>query len=104
MANYTAIGVWSCIGIAFFIYVVDPRVFFYAQVALQELLVQVELRRHRILFRLRIYFDLLSRKPGPLGRVLREAELFAIRRNPAYRELFKGNFQKQSGPLQERDD
>ena len=83
------------------VYVVAPNVFEYYLLILAGLPTWVALRVRRVTLGARLWIDRQSFRPGLLGRLLTEIQLFQIRRNPAYRDLFD---QVKSQSLQKGDD
>ena len=71
------------------IYVLDPNLIRYVDLSIQGAVVWLQLRITQGLFRVRLWYDKQSLRPGPVGRFLRDQQLKAIQRNPAYREFFR---------------
>ena len=71
------------------IYVLDRNVFYAIYLILSGIPTWIELRSRQAILRIRLYLDKQSLRPGPVGQFLRDRELRAIQRNPAYREFFK---------------
>ena len=91
------------VGLVFILlYVLDPNIIRFIDLLIQGTITNVYLRIYQGLFRIRIYIDQQSLRPGPVGRFLRDRQLKAIQRNPAYQEFF--NQQVQSNPLPEGED
>ncbi len=84
------------------VYVLDRNVFYAIYLILSGIPIWIELRSRQAILRIRLYLDKQSLRPGPVGRFLRDRELRAIQRNPAYREFF--NEQVQSNPLPTGED
>lgn len=73
------------------VYVLDPNLIRYVDLFIQATGVRIQLWLYQGLFRVRIWYDKQSLRPGPVGRFLRDRQLKAIQRNPAYREFFRGD-------------
>ena len=71
------------------VYVLDPNLIRYVDLFIQATEVRIQLWLYQGLFRVRIWYDKQSLRPGPVGRFLRDRQLKTIRRNPAYREFFR---------------
>jgi len=84
-----------------FIYVAAPNVFEYFSLHLAGLPTWVALRVRGTKLKVQLWIDRQSFRPGVLGRLLTEIQLYRIQRNPAYRDLFD---QVKSQSLQKRDD
>lgn len=80
------------------VYVLDRNVFHAIYIVLSGIPTWIELRIRQTILGVRLYLDKQSLRPGPVGRFLRDRELRAIQRNPAYKEFFT-NEQVQSQPL-----
>ena len=83
------------------VYVVAPNVFEYFALLLAGLPTWVALRVRGTKLKVQLWIDRQSFRPGFLGRLLTQIQLFQIRRNPAYRDLFD---QVKSQSLQKGDD
>ncbi len=83
------------------VYVVAPNVFEYFSLILAGLPTWVALRIRGTKLRIQLWIDRTAFRPGVLGRLLTQVQLFQIRRNPAYRDLFD---QVKSQSLQKGDD
>lgn len=83
------------------VYVVAPNVFEYFSLFLAGLPTWVALRIRGTKLKVQLWIDRQSFRPGVLGRLLTEIQLYRIRQNPAYRDLFE---QVKSQSLQEGDD
>lgn len=70
------------------IYVIDPNVYEALFLVITGLPTWVALRVKRVTLGTRLWIERQSFRPGLLGRLLTEIQLFQIRRNPAYRDLF----------------
>ena len=70
------------------VYVLDPNLIRYVDLFIQATGVRIQLWITQGLFRVRIWYDKQSLRPGPVGRFLRDRQLKTIQRNPAYREFF----------------
>lgn len=77
--------------VAVIIYVLDPAIFQYLELQLQNFFISIRLRSYQGVFRIRLWYDKQSLRPGPVGRFLRDRQLKAIQRNPAYSEFFNRN-------------
>jgi len=73
------------------VYVLDPNLIRYVDLFIQATGVRIQLWLYQGLFRVRIWYDKQSLRPGPVGRFLRDRQLKTIQRNPAYREFFRGD-------------
>ena len=73
------------------VYVLDPNLIRYVDLFIQATGVRIQLWLYQGLFRVRIWYDKQSLRPGPVGRFLRNRQLRSIQRNPAYREFFRGD-------------
>ena len=71
------------------LYVIDRNLFDYVYLQIQNLFVTIQLQVYQRAFRIRLWYDKQSLRPGPVGRFLREQQLRGIRNNPAYREFFR---------------
>ena len=71
------------------VYVLDPNLIRYVDLFIQGAVIWLQLRITQGLFRVRLWYDKQSLRPGPVGRFLRDQQLKAIQRNPAYREFFR---------------
>jgi len=71
------------------VYVLDPNLIRYVDLFIQAMGVRIQLWLYQGLFRVRIWYDKQSLRPGPVGRFLRDQQLKSIQRNPAYREFFR---------------
>ena len=71
------------------VYVLDPNLVRYVDLFIQGAAVWLQLRIAQGLFRVRLWYDKQSLRPGPVGRFLRDLQLKSIERNPAYREFFR---------------
>lgn len=87
--------------IALAIYVLEPNVFYAFFLFLSGIPTWIQLRIRQSFLGIRLRIDRLAFRPGLLGRLLTELQLLSIRRNPAYRDLFK---QIQSDSLPEGED
>lgn len=83
------------------IYVIDPNVYEALFLVITGLPTWVVLRVRRVTIGTKLWIDRQSFRPGVLGRLLTQVQLFQIRRNPAYRDLFE---QIKSQSLQKGDD
>ena len=70
------------------VYVLDPNLIRYVDLFIQATGVSIQLWLYQGLFRVRIWYDKQSLRPGPVGRFLRDQQIKTIQRNPAYREFF----------------
>ena len=73
------------------VYVLDPNLIRYVDLFIQAAGVRIQLWLYQGFFKIRIWYDKQSLRPGPVGQLLREKQLRAIQRNPAYREFFNRN-------------
>ena len=71
------------------VYVLDPNLIRYVDLFIQATGVRIQLWLYQGLFRVRIWYDKQSLRPGPVGRFLRDRQLKTIQQNPAYREFFR---------------
>ena len=71
------------------VYVLDPNLIRYVDLFIQATGVRIQLWLYQKLFRVRIWYDKQSLRPGPVGRFLRDQQLKSIERNHAYREFFQ---------------
>ena len=71
------------------VYVLDPNLIRYVDLFIQATGVRIQLWLYQGLFRVRIWYDKQSLRPGPVGRFLRDRQIKTIQRNPAYREFFR---------------
>ena len=71
------------------VYVLDPNLIRYVDLFIQATGVRIQLWLYQGLFRVRIWYDKQSLRPGPVGQFLRDRQLKTIQRNPAYREFFR---------------
>jgi hypothetical protein len=71
------------------VYVLDPNLIRYVDLFIQATKVRFQLWIYQGLFRIRIWYDKQSLRPGPVGQFLRDQQLKSIQRNPAYREFFR---------------
>jgi len=71
------------------VYVLDPNLIRYVDLFIQAAGVRFQLWLYKRLFRVRIWYDQQSLRPGPVGRFLRDRQLKRIQRNPAYQEFFR---------------
>lgn len=69
------------------IYILEPNLPYYLKLKTLEYLVNLNLRIYQGVFRIRIWYDQQSLRPGPVGRFLRERELRRIQRK--YSDFFK---------------
>ena len=69
------------------IYILEPNLPYYLKLKISEQLVNLNLRIYQGVFRIRIWYDKQSLRPGPVGRFLRERELRNIQRR--YSDFFK---------------
>ena len=69
------------------IYILEPNLPYYLKLKTLEHLVNLNLRIYQGVFRIRIWYDQQSLRPGPVGRFLRERELRRIQRK--YSDFFK---------------
>ena len=86
--------------VALIIYVVAPDAFEYVFLLITGLPTWVALRVRGTQLKLHLWIDRQSFRPGVLGRLLTEIQLYQIQRNPAYRDLFD---KIKSQSLQKRD-
>lgn len=70
------------------VYALDSNLIRYVDLFIQAAGVRIQLWITQGLFRVRIWYDKQSLRPGPVGRFLRDRQLKTIQRNPAYREFF----------------
>jgi len=80
------------------VYVLDRNVFYAIYLILSGIPTWIELRIRQTILGIRLNLDKQSLRPGPVGRFLRDRELRAIQRNPAYREFFQDKVQSDSLP------
>ena len=73
------------------VYALDSNLIRYVDLFIQAAGVRIQLWITQGLFRVRIWYDKQSLRPGPVGRFLRDRQLKTIQRNPAYREFFRGD-------------
>ena len=73
------------------VYALDSNLIRYVDLFIQAARVRIQLWLYQRVFRIRIWYDKQSLRPGPVGRFLRDQQLKAIQRNPAYREFFDRN-------------
>ena len=71
------------------VYALDSNLIRYVDLFIQATGVRIQLWLYQGLFRVRIWYDKQSLRPGPVGRFLRDRQLKTIQRNPAYREFFR---------------
>ena len=71
------------------VYALDSNLIRYVDLFLQATGVHIQLWLYQGVFRIRIWYDKQSLRPGPMGRFLRDRQLKTIQRNPAYREFFR---------------
>lgn len=71
------------------VYVLDRNVFHAIYLILSGIPTWIELRFRQTLLGIRLRIDRLGVRPGILGRLLREIQLYRIKNNPAYREFFQ---------------
>ena len=85
----TAILIGLDIGlVCVLVYVLDPNLIRYVDLFIQAAGVRIQLWLYQGVFRIRIWYDKQSLRQGQMGRFLRDRQLKAIQRNPAYREFF----------------
>jgi len=84
------------------VYVLDRNVFHAISIVLSGIPTWIELRIRQTVLGIQLRIDQLGVRPGILGRLFREIQLYRIRHNPAYQEFF--NEQVQSKSLPEGDD
>lgn len=70
------------------VYALDSNLIRYVDLLIQAARVRIQLWFYQGVFRVRIWYDQQSLRPGPMGRFLRDQQLKAIQRNPAYHNLF----------------
>ena len=70
------------------VYALDSNLIRYVDLFIQATGVSIQLWLYQGLFRVRIWYDKQSLRPGPVGRFLRDQQIKTIQRNPAYREFF----------------
>ena len=87
--------------VALIIYVVAPDAFEYVLLLITGLPTWVALRIRGTQLKTRLWIERQAFRPGILGRLLTEIQLYQIQRNPAYRDLFD---KIKSQSLQKRDD
>ena len=71
------------------VYALDSNLIRYVDLFIQGAVVWLQLRITQGVFRIRIWYDKQSLRPGPVGRFLRNQQIKSIQRNPAYREFFR---------------
>jgi hypothetical protein len=71
------------------IYILEPNLPYYLKLKISEQIINSRLRIYQGVFRIRLWYDKQSLRPGPVGRFLRDQQLRGIRNNPAYREFFR---------------
>ena len=71
------------------VYALDSNLIRYVDLFIQATGVRIQLWLYQGLFRVRIWYDKQSLRPGPVGRFLRDRQLKTIQQNPAYREFFR---------------
>ncbi len=71
------------------IYILEPNLPYYLKLKISEQFINSKLRIYQGVFRIRLWYDKQSLRPGPVGRFLRDQQLRGIRNNPAYREFFR---------------
>ena len=80
------------------VYVLDRNVFHALSIVLSGIPTWIELRIRQTVLGIQLRIDQLGVRPGVLGRLLREIQLYRIRNNPAYKEFFNEQVQPQSLP------
>lgn len=73
------------------VYILEPNLPYYLKLKISEQFINLNLRLYQGVFRIRIWYDQQSLRPGPVGRFLRDQQLRRIQRNPTYREFFNRN-------------
>ena len=71
------------------IYILEPNLPYYLKLKISEQFINSRLLIYQGVFRIRLWYDKQSLRPGPVGRFLRDQQLRGIRNNPAYREFFR---------------
>ena len=71
------------------VYALDSNLIRYVDLFIQAARVRVQLWLYQGVLRIRIWYDQQHRRQGQVGRFLRDRQLKAIQRNPAYREFFR---------------
>lgn len=69
------------------VYILEPNLPYYLKLKISEQFINLNLRIYQGVFRIRLWYDKQSLRPGPVGRFLRERELRSIQRR--YSDLFK---------------
>ena len=69
--------------------ILEPNLIRYVDLLIQAARVRTQLWFYQKVFRIRIWYDKQSLRPGPVGRFLRDLQLRQIQRNPTYREFFQ---------------
>lgn len=80
------------------VYVLDRNVFHAIYLILSGIPTWIELRYHQTILAIRLRIDRLGVRPGILGRLFKEIQLYQIRNNPAYQEFFREQVQSESLP------
>ena len=71
------------------VYALDSNLIRYVDLFIQTAGVRIQLWLYQGVFRIRIWYDKQSLRPGPVGRFLQNQQLKSIQRNPAYQEFFR---------------